>query len=54
LIEHLSKQDEFCFDTETNSLDAVEADLVGLAFSYYKNEAYYIPIPADRTRHKPL
>jgi DNA polymerase-1 len=48
LIEHLSRQDEFCFDTETDNLDATEANLVGLAFSYYKNEAYYIPIPPDQ------
>ncbi|QHT69814.1 DNA polymerase I [Rhodocytophaga rosea] len=48
LIEHLSRQDEFCFDSETNSIDAVAAELVGLAFSYYKNEAYYVPIPADQ------
>jgi DNA polymerase I len=48
LIEHLGRQDEFCFDTETDNLDPVEANLVGLAFSYYKNEAYYIPIPADQ------
>lgn len=49
LIGYLSKQDEFCFDTETTDLDPVKADLVGLAISYYKNEAYYIPIPADRS-----
>jgi len=48
LIHHLSKQSEFCFDTETTSLEAQDAELVGLAFSYYKNEAYYVPIPAER------
>jgi len=48
LIEHLSKQKEFCFDTETTSLDASDAELVGISFSYYKNEAYYVPIPEDK------
>jgi DNA polymerase-1 len=48
LIEHLNRQDEFCFDTETDNLDPVEANLVGLAFCYYKGEAYYVPIPADQ------
>jgi DNA polymerase-1 len=48
LIQYLKKQSEFCFDTETTSLDAVEAELVGIAFSYYENEAYYVPIPAER------
>jgi DNA polymerase-1 len=54
LIQHLSKQTEFCFDTETTSLEAIEAELVGLAFSYYKNEAYYVPVPADRAEAQKL
>jgi DNA polymerase-1 len=54
LIEHLKKQPEFCFDTETTSLEAIEAELVGIAFSYYKNEAYYVPIPADRAEAQKL
>ena len=54
LIQHLKKQPEFCFDTETTSLEAIEAELVGIAFSYYKNEAYYVPIPADRTEAQKL
>lgn len=48
LISFLSKQNEFCFDTETTSLDTIEAELVGIAFSYYKGEAYYVPVPADQ------
>jgi DNA polymerase I len=48
LVAYLDKQDEFCFDTETTSLEAVEAKLVGIAFSYYKGEAYYIPFPEDQ------
>lgn len=47
LIEFLSQQKDFCFDTETNSLNAVEANLVGMSFCYRKGEAYYIPIPQD-------
>ena len=45
LVDFLVKQKEFCFDTETTNVDAIEARLVGLAFSYYKGEAYYIPVP---------
>ncbi|MDH5474582.1 MAG: DNA polymerase I [Cyclobacteriaceae bacterium] len=48
LIHFLSLQKEFCFDTETTDIDAVEADLVGIAFSYFKGEAYYVPIPEDQ------
>jgi DNA polymerase-1 len=47
LVSFLLQQKEFCFDTETTNIDAVEAELVGIAFSYYKGEAYYIPIPTD-------
>ncbi len=54
LIQHLSLQEEFCFDTETNSLDACSAELVGLAFSYYPTEAYYVPVPADQEEAKAI
>ncbi|MEO1053945.1 MAG: DNA polymerase I [Bacteroidota bacterium] len=48
LVGFLKMQDEFCFDTETTDIDAIEAKLVGLAFSYYKGEAYYVPVPDDQ------
>lgn len=47
LISYLKIQDEFCFDTETTSVNAREAELVGIAFSYVPGEAYYIPVPED-------
>ncbi len=48
LIKKLEKQKSFCFDTETTGLDANLAELVGLAFSWKANEAYYVPVPADQ------
>lgn len=48
LIYYLSQQDEFCFDTETTSVDAVDAEIVGMSFAYRKGEAYYIPFPANQ------
>ncbi len=48
LAADLLKQKSICFDTETTSTDANDADLVGLSFSYKIGEAYYIPCPADR------
>ena len=48
LIDNLLQQKEICFDTETTNIDANEAELVGLSFSYKKGEGYYIPCPADR------
>ncbi len=48
LIHFLNLQDEFCFDTETDSLDTNEANLVGISFSYRAKEAYYVPVPEDK------
>ncbi len=35
-------------DTETTSTSTIDAELVGLSFSVKENEAYYVPIPAER------
>lgn len=48
LVEYLLLQKEVCFDTETTSLNAMEAELVGLSFAYLSGEAYYIPCPDDQ------
>ena len=48
LIQYLYLQKEFCFDTETTSLDACSAELVGMAISYYPTEAYYVSFPQDQ------
>ncbi len=45
----LAKQKSFAFDTETTSLDALSAEVVGISFSYQKGTAYYIPTPADHS-----
>jgi len=52
LVEYLLLQKEICFDTETTSLDAMNAELVGLSFSYLEGEAYYIPLEADQNEAK--
>ncbi len=44
-MAEIRSQDFFSFDTETTGLDAIEAELVGMSFSWKKNEAYYLPIP---------
>ena len=49
LIQYLSNQDEFCFDSETTSIDAVEAEIVGLSFAYFASEAFYVPIPSEQS-----
>lgn len=50
LIGYLELQEEFCFDTETTSLNPNEAELVGLSFSYVPGEAFYVPIPSDQQK----
>ncbi|WP_448529952.1 DNA polymerase I [Raineya sp.] len=50
LIEFLHLQKAFCFDTETTSLDHLQAELVGISFAYYPNEAYYVPFPAEKSQ----
>jgi DNA polymerase-1 len=47
LITKLSGQNEISFDTETTHIDANEAELVGLSFSYQDGEGYYVPCPED-------
>jgi len=44
-LSQIRDQDFFSFDTETTGLDAIEAELVGMSFSWKKNEAYYLPVP---------
>lgn len=48
LATTLAEQKSFAFDTETTSLDALAAEVVGISFSYQSGRAYYVPTPADR------
>ncbi len=43
-VKELSTYKEFSFDTETTSLDTVEAKLVGISISFKEDAAYYLPI----------
>ena len=54
LMEILMKQDQVCFDTETTSIDALHADLVGISFSYKAREAFYVAIPEDFEQAKAI
>jgi DNA polymerase-1 len=47
LLKKLLTQPSVCFDTETTSIEARHADVVGIAFSFKKREAYYVPCPPD-------
>lgn len=45
----LSGKHYFCFDTETTSVDATRADLVGMSFCVTPHEAWYVPVSPERT-----
>jgi DNA polymerase-1 len=47
LATKLKTQKTIAFDTETDSVDEVEAKLVGASFSYKDSEAYYVPVAHD-------
>jgi DNA polymerase I len=42
LVQVLSSLTEFCFDTETTSLDSLETELVAIAFSWEKGKGYLV------------
>ena len=48
LLEKLLVQKSVCFDTETTGLDALQAELVGIAFSWEKGKGYYLTVPEDQ------
>ena len=48
LLDRLAKVKEFCFDTETDSLNPHQAGLVGIAFCFSSHEAWYVPVPEKR------
>ena len=48
LVELLSKQKQFVFDTETTNIDVYSAELVGLSFAIKAHEAWYLPMPANQ------
>ena len=48
LLQNLLQQKSVCFDTETTGLDALHAELVGIAFSYEKGKGFYVPFPESK------
>ena len=47
-LKKLLEQKSVAFDTETTSLNTLEAELVGISFSYEKGKGFYIPFPEDQ------
>jgi len=44
LLKILTDQPLICFDTETDALDAMNTNLVGMSFSFEEFKAYYVPV----------
>lgn len=48
LAKKLLAQNFFSLDTETTGVDPITAELVGMSFSFAENQAFYVPVPANR------
>lgn len=48
LAQKLLAQNFFSLDTETTGVDPITAELVGMSFSFAENQAFYVPVPANR------
>lgn len=53
-LQNLEKQTSVCFDTETTGIDALNAELVGIAFSWEKGKGFYVPFPENKDKAKIL
>lgn len=48
IIQKLITSKILSLDTETTGIDPMSAELVGMSFSIAANEAFYVPVPAER------
>jgi len=54
LVKKIELLDEFCFDTETTSINALDAEIVALAFSWSKGSGCLIHFPESQDETKAL
>lgn len=54
LIQNILKQQVVCFDTETTGIDTLNAELVGISFSYEKGKGFYVPFPENQEESQVL
>ncbi len=48
IYDYFITKEIISLDTETTSMNAIDAELVGLSFAVKENEAFYVPVPANR------
>ena len=46
----LAEKSSVAFDTETTSLEVLDAEVVGMSFSYAAGKAYYVNVPQERNK----
>ena len=51
-VEKMMKQEIVAFDTETEGLNALETDIVGISFSWQKGLGYYLAIKNNKSVHE--
>jgi DNA polymerase-1 len=49
-FKELKKQTEFAWDTETDSLDEINANLLGMSFCWKEGEAYFIKVSSLKSQ----
>lgn len=54
LLIDLLMQTSVCIDTETTSVNALEAEIVGISFCYNPHQAFYIPLPENKEEAKAI
>ena len=54
LVKTIGELKEFCFDTETTSINALEAELVAIAFSWEKGSGYLVHFSESQKETKAL
>ena len=47
-LQIIKTKEIFSLDTETTDIDPISAELVGMSFSFAENQAFYVPVPANR------
>ena len=52
LVVKMMKQEIVAFDTETEGLNALETDIVGISFSWQKGIGYYLPIKNNKSAYE--
>lgn len=54
LVSNLSNQKEIAFDTETDSLDLIDNQIVGISLCFNESDGFYLPLQHSNDKNLPL